>query len=108
MKEQFYVVAKHPGQDAEIIAHSLTLETMQNFVGGLIEFIFPPGLPEGVSVVMNEEGKLEGLEPCFPIGDYDVAVGPALFVGSDGEGGTIGLTVAQATAVMEWLGERGL
>ena len=37
-----------------------TLEEMQGYVGGYIEII---GLPDGSQLILNEEGKLKGLEP---------------------------------------------
>ena len=58
------------------------LEELQAIVGGYIECVY---LNDGMTMVVNEEGKLKGL-PCNDLateiirnsGIYDVIVGPAL------------------------------
>lgn len=67
-----------------------TLKELQNFVGGLIQFV---PLPSGATLVCNDEGKLEGLEPNklatemwkreyplekYPIGNDSLVVGNVL------------------------------
>lgn len=72
------------------------LESLQGQVGGYIQFI---DLRQGVSMVMNEEGKLMGL-PANRIateifteafGPSDIIVGDVLLVGVDSEGETTDL-----------------
>jgi hypothetical protein len=70
---------------------SFSLKELQGYVGGLIEFVY---LPDGCSLVINEEGKLEGLEQndiasdifqkAYPIEKYPInndglIVGDALY-----------------------------
>ena len=61
------------------------LSALQNCVGGLIECL---DLPNGTTIIFNEEGKINGLEPNRAIrnddGDLiDVIVGNMLIVGFD-------------------------
>jgi len=64
---------------------SFTLEEMQGLVGGLIEFVM---LDDGTTLIINEEGKLQGL-PCNLDATWHVAdrlfsgdyiAGPAVLV----------------------------
>lgn len=75
------VVYKEPGKSAEIITAEEGLDVLQHLVSGWIECI--PFI-EGVCIVVNEEGKLKGMTPNFDYG-WDVIVGPAVFIGDDGE-----------------------
>lgn len=62
-----------------------TLDALQRTVGGYIEVV--PLRPDLVMIV-NEEGKLRQMETNFRIclgGWVDEIVGPALFVGVDGD-----------------------
>ena len=56
------------------------LASMQELVGGYIEAVYLRG---GMVIICNEEGKLRGLEPNFPLG-LDVICGPAVFLGLKG------------------------
>jgi Domain of unknown function (DUF3846) len=58
-----------------------TLKTFQKLVGGYIEKV---SLSPTIDVIINEEGKLIGLEPNFRT-KYDVIVGTAVFVSHKGE-----------------------
>ena len=59
-----------------------TLEGLQKAVGGMIEFLY---LPDGFMLLLNEEGKLIGLEPNRRY-EQDVLVGDVYVVKDDGEG----------------------
>ena len=64
---------------------SPTLENLQKTVGGKIETLY---LGRGTILIVNEEGKLQGLEPSFRIGHgafVDLIVGTAILVGQNGE-----------------------
>ena len=58
-----------------------TLSALQEIVGGYIEVIT---VNDHLVMIVNEEGKLLGLEPSFAYGD-DILVGPVVFAGYDGE-----------------------
>jgi hypothetical protein len=97
------VVVKKVGEKPVACDVELTLREMQKAVGGYIEF-YP--LDKGVYIVVNEEGKLEGLLPNLEYETpmvYEIFVGDVLFVGSpDDEGNTLGLTEKQVAYVMEF------
>ena len=59
-----------------------TLEAMQAAVGGYIEIV---GLEEDICILLNEEGKLEGLPPNRRLGN-DILVGDFYVCGSSEEG----------------------
>lgn len=83
------VVACYPGKTATVIRIQNTLEAKQAFVGGYIQAVYP--FDDPVALVMNEEGKLTGMEPCRALfaedgSIYDIIVGPFLICGLDDEG----------------------
>lgn len=86
------VLIKKPDCNPEIVEIENELRALQKIVCGHIESIYIPNLTNGDIVCYgNEEGKLIGLEPNFPLADfsigiYDMVVGPVVFVGSTDEG----------------------
>ena len=83
------VVACYPGKQAVVTRIQNTLEAKQAFVGGYIQAVYPFDAP--IALVLNEEGKLKGMEPCRALFDeegniYDIIVGPFLICGLDDEG----------------------
>lgn len=83
------VVACYPGKQAVVTRIQNTLEAKQAFVGGYIQAIYPFDSP--IALVVNEEGKLKGMEPCRALfaedgSIYDIIVGPFLICGLDDEG----------------------
>ena len=83
------VVACYPGKSATVIRIQNTLEAKQAFVGGYIQAVYP--FDDPVAIVCNEEGKINGLEPCRALFDesgdiYDIIMGPFLICGLDDEG----------------------
>ena len=97
------VMIKRVGENPEIVeVEKITLKYMQEQVKGLIEI---PYLSDAlnarrIDIVINEEGKLESMDPnMLLLGDdfdvIDVIVGDILFVAHDGQGGTIGLSDEQ-------------
>ena len=77
------ILYKQPGEDPRSMVIPNELGVMQQLVGGHIETL---RISDNVILVMNEEGKLLGLESNFYLGAIgDTIVGPVLVVGEDGE-----------------------
>lgn len=91
-----------PMQKAEIKQISNDLETLQALVEGYIETV---NLGAGIYVVLNEEGKLEGLAPNLVIGN-DILVGNVIFTASNGEGDFVDLQEHQLETLRKHLGKR--
>lgn len=82
------VVACYPGKSAVVMRIQNTLEAKQAFVGGYIQAVYPF---DDVAIVCNENGKVNGMDPCRALFDesgdiYDIIVGPFLICGLDDEG----------------------
>ena len=71
------VLVKEPGKPAEVREIENTLEATQEIVEGFIEIV---RLTEDVVLVVNEEGKINGMKPNF-ICCGDLIYGPAFFCG---------------------------
>lgn len=75
-------IIKRPDEEFGHIANiSCTLENLQKIVGGKIETVYMGGL----ILIVNEEGKLLGLEPNFRMVNgvfSDIIVGTAVVVGN--------------------------
>lgn len=84
-------VYKYPGENAEIININNDLTTLQHLVDGYIEVVRETvrvpatGNTFEYALILNEEGKLRGLqENVFPANQAgDVYVGPVVCVGVD-------------------------
>lgn len=83
-----------------------TLDKLQETVGGYIEIphIVKQFSELGIDMIINEEGKLLGLEPTLAIlkGSQVVEVicGPILFVSHNEEGDTVSLNANQTKYLM--------
>lgn len=79
------VVVKRVNQVPKVIdvenEEGTLLEFLEREVGGLIEAVY---LANDIIMIVNEEGKLIGLEPNFLIGG-DIVAGNAVFLGSEGK-----------------------
>lgn len=89
-----------PGGGFSIGTIGNDLKSLQEYVGGWIEIV---GVTPTIQMVVNEEGKLNGLEPTMAIpyldewegclddgvAPADIAVGPVLFVGPADEDGNL-------------------
>lgn len=78
------VLAVLPGKAPERMELNGSLESMQGFVGGTIQAVYP--FPDPVAVVCNDEGKLMGLEHNRALRDeagnvYDILRGPFFICG---------------------------
>jgi hypothetical protein len=77
------VLVKEPGKDPRSMEIVNELDALQDLVGGYIE---PIRMADGLVMIVNEEGKLHGLEPNFFVAALnDMILGPAVFCGEDGE-----------------------
>ena len=73
-----------PGKEAQIVEIPCELEALQAAVEGYIEAFYP--YDDEVAIICNEEGKINGMEPCRAIFDtdgkiIDIICGPFLIVG---------------------------
>ena len=93
-------IIKEVGNQPKVEDIKNELETLQNLVGGYIEVVSMGG---GVGLIVNEEGKLNGLPTNFPIG-RDVIVGTAVFVAYGNDGEFTDLSEAQVQMIMNFLG----
>ena len=78
------VLAVLPGKAPERMELDGSLESMQAFVGGTIQAVYP--FSEPVAIVCNDEGKLMGLERNRALWDddgniYDILCGPFFVCG---------------------------
>lgn len=89
------VIIKEVGKLPKVKEINNDLETMKSIVGGYIEAV---SAGQGICLVCNEEGKLNGLPPNFPIG-HDIIVGNAVFVGYGRNGDFADLTDEQIDIV---------
>ena len=87
MKEQrIKVLALLPMELPKEIELDNTLEAMQKFVGGLIEYITLSDTGSEIALVCNDEGKLPGLPLNRSLWDgADVLAGPGFLAGCDSE-----------------------
>lgn len=75
----------------------ITLELLQEGVGGLIEALDISRDENGrrITLWLNEEGKMIGLTPAIALTDddrvLDVVMGPVVFTAVDSEGESVGL-----------------
>lgn len=89
MKENVIKVLKvKPHEHPEVYMLKNTLEAMQEAVGGYIDIV---GLDDNVCILLNDEGKLIGLEGNRRIGS-DIIVGDFFVCGSDEEGNLTSLS----------------
>lgn len=77
------VLVKEPGKDPRTMEIDNKLSVLQQLVDGYIE---PVRITDGLVMIVNEEGKLKGLEPNFFIAALDDTIlGTAVFCGEDGD-----------------------
>ena len=75
------IIIKEPGKEPHQMIIDNSLKTLQELVDGYIE---PVRVNEGIVMIVNEEGKLRGMEKNFAFRG-DTIVGNAIFVGDEGE-----------------------
>ena len=97
------VIVKRPYKEATVETVTNSLATFQEIVGGLIERVPFPNLPE-VDMYVNEEGKLIHLESNFMIPEYeDCVMGAAYVCGFDDDGNCVSLTDSQIEKVLDYI-----
>lgn len=74
-----------------------TVEAKQAIVGGYIEAV---RLPQDFYIIVNEEGKLQGLEPNRMIRGFDMLVGTFFITKSNHKGDFVSLTDQDAEAAI--------
>ena len=82
--ETMVVLLVEPGEVPREVTVGTSLEALQAAVGGNIEAVYP--FPDKVALIMNEEGKLEGLPLNRALRDengdiYDIVAGSFLVTG---------------------------
>lgn len=103
-----------PGKPAKekTVKEMISLKEMQEIVGGYIEVVTPDGVPAGVRLICNKEGKLLNLPTNRWIsihGQEDLIFGTFLFCAegiADGEPDLVPLSEAQAEKLMRMLGNQ--
>lgn len=100
------VLFKRVGYSTMVKCIPNTLEAFQGLVGGYIETV--GGLGGDLVLVVNEEGKLKGLDPHLLTENYDVLVGDVIVTAYDGEGDFRDLTDEEITTAIEILEEMEL
>jgi hypothetical protein len=80
-EKNIQAVIVEPNQEAKIVTIENSLKSFQSLVGGYIEKV---SFNDTLDMIINEEGKLIGLEPNFAT-KYDVICGTAVFVSHKGE-----------------------
>lgn len=76
------ILVKEPNKEIEKVElENLSLETMQTLVGGYIEAIIP-FKNRNLVMILNEEGKIQDLEPNIRLGT-DYIAGTLLIVASE-------------------------
>lgn len=81
MTDPIKVLIKEPGKEPVLAVIPNDLKSLQKAVGGYIEVV---QLHDDVVMAVNEEGKIIGLDENFRL-KWDTIVGPAVFLGIDGE-----------------------
>ena len=79
--DKIKVIIVKPNEEPRVEEIGHELEDLQNFVGGLIQYV---ELEDNVVLICNEEGKLRGLTPNRKVGN-DVIVGDFIIVGIEDE-----------------------
>ena len=86
-----HVLRVEPGKVPEEKDIGSDLHSLQAEVDGLIECVY---MDDGAIIVVNEEGKLNGMEMNRRLGD-DILCGPFFIVRDHGEGDFASLTNSQ-------------
>lgn len=104
------IVVKEPGKAPERrTLPVLDLEAMQGIVGGHIEYIPLQLSFDTLDLFLNEEGKLDKLEPnVWVFEKQDVVCGTLFVCTNTDEGESIGLTEEEAEAAIAFLNENDM
>lgn len=100
MATNIQVLVVRVGQPSVVETMGTSLEAQQKLVGGYIEGV---QLGDGILMICNEEGKLQGLPPNFLL-PGDVIVGDVFFCRVDNEGECASLTDTDIKRIRAKLG----
>lgn len=107
MGQKMRVVIIEPDKPAHIAEIENSLASMQATVGGYIEIVPAEWMPGGailrnrnLLLVMNEEGKLEDLEPNFPLQNGSDYLFGTAFVCKGQEDEMVGLSEEEADLIV--------
>ena len=102
--DKIMVVVKNVGEPAEIKYIENTLQAKQSIVGGYIELVMLAVNNRGYDMIINEEGKIVGLEPNIHFFD-DYIAGNLLVCNHNDEGEFTSLTEEEAKEIAIALNE---
>ena len=93
------LVVQNPGEISRVVTIQNTLEAMQEVIGGYIETVT---LPNGLVLVMDEEGRLKGLRENVRCVQFGTIVGRIFITAAEGESFR-SLTVDEIQSARAWL-----
>lgn len=99
MCEKIKVVVQEPGKISEIATVVNDLKPMQELIGGYLETLT---LPNGLVLVMDEEGRLKGLQENVRSVQFGTIVGRLFITAAEGESFR-SLTVEEIQSARAWL-----
>jgi len=101
-------VVKNPGESPKVIDLRKGINHLQELVGGYFTTVYVDSLDEaGITVWASDEGLMLRQDPNLSIGGQ-IIVGPVVFTGTDGDGGTVSLTRDQETTCLAFLSKTSL
>ncbi|MBD5091849.1 MAG: DUF3846 domain-containing protein [Clostridiales bacterium] len=97
-------IIKQPFSRPYVTEIENSLESYQKIVGGRIECVDMPKA-KGIDIILNEEGKLDGLAPNVFLPEYDDCImGPIVVVAFNPQRGNhLGLSNEQVSDAMNYL-----
>ncbi len=101
-KKEIRIVVKEPGKPAEVRMVENELEVLQKIVGGYLEMVVAPelGMKDRLYAYVNEEGRLEGLDPSVvvKVNDREMQLlrGTLFLSKCDEQGEEVGLSMEEA------------
>lgn len=101
MEDRIRVLKIEPGKAPYVKEIENDYKASQKEVGGLIDCF---GFGDGCVAVLNDEGKISGMEPNRRYG-YDIICGPFFICGRGSDGDFISLTDEQAEKYSRQFGE---
>ena len=102
-------VVKEPGKAPVVMEVDNSLRGYQKLVNGYIESIPFPGYEDDIDIVINDEGKVLGLEPNIFVREYkDIFCGTLVVVGVTPELTWRGLTDEEVTIVLNGLDDMAI
>lgn len=103
----YKIIKKEPFKRATIEeVEKIDLEYLQGQVDGIIQIVPLDLTNSTVDIVLNEEGKLIGLEGNILYSETDIIVGTVVICSSDDEGKSVGLTDEEIEETLKVLDKR--